>query len=169
MKILPTTLLSGALGAALVLFGSACGDRSDAPVPPKPAEPARLADAPAAPPAPAAPDTAAKAAPDAGTAVAADAKAGGADYQIFCASCHGPTGAGDGPVAQALDPKPARHNDGKYMNPLSDDYLFKVIKFGGSSVGKSPMMAPLGGSLSDAQIHNVIAYIRTLADPPYPR
>jgi hypothetical protein len=27
------------------------------------------------------------------------------------------------------------------------------------------MMAPLG--LSDQQIHNVIAFIRTLADPPY--
>jgi hypothetical protein len=51
------------------------------------------------------------------------------------------------------------------MNPLTDDYLFKVIKFGGASVGKSPMMAPLG--LSDQKIHNVIAFVRTLADPPY--
>ena len=98
-------------------------------------------------------------------AIEADAKAGKADYQIYCASCHGETGAGDGPVAQALIPKPARHNDGAYMNPLADDYLFKVIKFGGASVGKSPMMAPLG--LSDQKIHNVIAFIRSLAEPPY--
>jgi len=34
-------------------------------------------------------------------------------------------------------------------------------------VGKSSMMAPLGGSLSDQQIRNVIAFIRSLADPPY--
>jgi len=99
------------------------------------------------------------------TAVRADAEAGEADYQIYCASCHGETGAGDGPIAQTLNPKPARHNDGTYMNPLTDDYLFKVIKFGGASVGKSPMMAPMG--LSDQKIHNVIAFIRTLADPPY--
>jgi cytochrome c553 len=29
------------------------------------------------------------------------------------------------------------------------------------------MMAPVGGSLSDQQIRNVIAFIRSLADPPY--
>ena len=53
------------------------------------------------------------------------------------------------------------------MNPLTDDYLFKVIKFGGAAVGKSPMMAPVGGLLSDQQIRNVIAFIRSLAKPPY--
>ena len=53
------------------------------------------------------------------------------------------------------------------MNPLTDEFLFKVIKEGGASVGKSPLMAPWGGSLSDAQIVDVVAYVRTLAVPPY--
>ncbi len=97
----------------------------------------------------------------------ADAKTGLADYQIYCASCHGQTGGGDGPVAAALPVQPAKHNDGDYMNALSDDYLFKVISEGGPAVGKSDMMAPWSSSLSDAQIRNIIAFIRTLADPPY--
>ena len=81
-----------------------------------------------------------------------DPETGQADYQIFCASCHGPTGDGDGPAAQGLEPKPARHSDGTYMNLFSHDDLFKVIKFGGQSVGKSPLMVAWGGALSDQQI-----------------
>jgi mono/diheme cytochrome c family protein len=53
------------------------------------------------------------------------------------------------------------------MNALTDDYLVKVIKLGGMAVGKSPNMAPWGGALSDEQILDVVAYIRSLADPPY--
>jgi len=159
MTAIQRIVRSTAVGTALALFTFGCGEQSDAPAPPKPAE--RAPAAPAQPPAASTPDE-----PSGETAaVEADTEAGKADYQIYCASCHGESGAGDGPVAQALNPKPARHNDGAYMNALKDDYLFKVIKFGGASVGKSPMMAPLG--LSDQQIHNVIAFMRTLADPPY--
>ncbi len=173
MNAIPRNNLFAAAGAALALFTLGCGEPSDDPTPPKPAErahaappaePAEPADRQPAPPAPAkTPDTQS----NQDAAVEADAEVGKADYQVLCASCHGQTGEGDGPVAQALNPKPARHNDGAYMNPLTDDYLFKVIKFGGVSVGKSSMMAPWGASLSDQQIQNVIAFIRTLADPPY--
>ena len=162
------TLLFTAVGTALALFAFGCSEQSDAPTPPKPAEraPAPPPDeVPAPPPAPPAPVKAPDTPPSEGAAVEADVEAGKADYQLYCASCHGKTGAGDGPLGQVLNPKPARHNDGAYMNPLTDDHLFKVIKFGGASVGKSPTMAPLG--FSDQQIHNVIAFIRTLADPPY--
>ncbi len=173
MNAIKRCILSTAAGAALALFAFGCGEQSDAPTPPKPAErapvapPTELADPADRQPAPPAPARAPDTPSNQDAAVEADATVGKADYQIYCASCHGETGEGDGPVAQALNPKPARHNDGAYMNPLTDDYLFKVIKFGGLSVGKSSMMAPLGGSLSDQQIHDVIAFIRTLADPPY--
>ena len=110
----------------------------------------------AAPPAAPAPEVA-----------AADAKRGEAQYLTLCASCHGPRGAGDGPAGQNLDPRPAHHNDGAYMNALSNEHLFRVIKEGGAAVGKSALMAPWGGALSDAQIRDVIAYVRTLAVPPY--
>jgi len=168
MSTIQRTILFAAVGTALALFAFGCSEQSDAPTPPKPAEraPAPPPDeAPAPPPAPPAPAKAPDTPPTESAAIEPDAEAGKADYELYCASCHGKTGAGDGPLGQVLNPKPARHNDGAYMNPLTDDHLFKVIKFGGASVGKSPTMAPLG--LSDQQIHNVIAFIRTLADPPY--
>jgi mono/diheme cytochrome c family protein len=99
--------------------------------------------------------------------VAPDLAAGKADYGSYCASCHGPEGAGDGALAATLNPKPARHSDGAYMNSLSDEHLFKVIKFGGAAAGKSPMMVPMNGMLSDQQIRNLVAFVRSLADPPY--
>jgi mono/diheme cytochrome c family protein len=53
------------------------------------------------------------------------------------------------------------------MNALSNEHLFKVIKEGGPAVGKSPLMAPWGGTLSDEQIWDVVAFVRSLAQPPY--
>lgn len=35
------------------------------------------------------------------------ATTGTADYARFCASCHGPSGKGDGPLAAGLAPRPA--------------------------------------------------------------
>ncbi len=92
---------------------------------------------------------------------------GEAIYTQNCASCHGARGEGDGPVAASLVPTPAKHSDGGYMNALSDGHLFKVIKEGGTAVGKSSMMAPWGPSLSDEEIRDVIEFVRSLADPPY--
>jgi mono/diheme cytochrome c family protein len=96
-----------------------------------------------------------------------DAARGAALYAANCASCHGPGGDGDGPAAAALTPKPAKHSDGAYMNALTNEHLFKVIKEGGTAVGKSPLMAPWGGTLSDAQIWDAVAFVRSLAKPPY--
>ncbi|HSE83331.1 MAG TPA: cytochrome c [Thermodesulfobacteriota bacterium] len=81
-------------------------------------------------------------------------------YNQICASCHGPGGKGDGPAAAALDPKPRDHTDVKYMSSISNDYMFKVISQGGASVGKSQLMPAWGGTLSEQDIWNVIAYIR---------
>ncbi len=161
MSEIQRTIFSAGIGTALALIAFGCGESSDTPAPPK-----TLEHAPA-PPSAKPPATAPETPSDPDTVVEADAELGKADFQIYCKSCHGESGDGDGPLAEALSPKPARHSDGAYMNPLTDDYLFKVIKFGGTSVGKSAMMAPLGGSLSDQQIRNVIAFIRSLADPPY--
>jgi len=96
---------------------------------------------------------------------APDPERGRVQYLTFCASCHGESGGGDGPLSETLDPRPARHNDPRYMNALSDEHLFRVIKFGGAAVGKSPTMAPWGGALTDTQIRDVVAFVRTLANP----
>ncbi|HZX13799.1 MAG TPA: cytochrome c [Thermodesulfobacteriota bacterium] len=81
-------------------------------------------------------------------------------YNQICASCHGPSGKGDGPAAAALDPKPRNLSDAKYVSTISDEQLFKTVKEGGASVGKSPLMPAWGSVLSDNDIWNVIAYLR---------
>ena len=96
-----------------------------------------------------------------------DAAAGALTYRNLCASCHGESGCGDGPLASTLDPKPARHCDGERMNGVEDDYLVEIITRGGYALDKSQMMAAWGGTLSPQQIQDVVAFIRTLADPPY--
>ena len=88
-------------------------------------------------------------------------------YGASCSNCHGPRGAGDGPVGASLVPQPAKHNNGAYMNALTNDYLFKVVKEGGTAVGKSSMMAAWGGTLSDAEIWGVVTFMRSLAEPAY--
>jgi cytochrome c oxidase cbb3-type subunit 3 len=93
---------------------------------------------------------------------AADAEQGKKLYGQFCVSCHGQSGKGDGAAAAALNPKPRDHTNREYMSKLSDAELLNVIKNGGASIGKSPLMPPWGASLKDEQIQDIIAYIRTL-------
>ena len=80
-----------------------------------------------------------------------------------CASCHGATGKGDGAAAVALNPKPRNLSDKAYMGKLKDQQLIDIIKKGGAASGKSPLMPPFGGVLSDADVRNVVAFIRQLS------
>ncbi len=154
-----------ALSVALASGWLACGGDDSGRAPTAPPQPAPTPSPPSDPPE--LPDP-----QDPPSSLDTDLRAGNIDagnvhYQQYCASCHGPTGAGDGPIGAALDPKPADHSDGNYMNGLSDEHLFKVVKFGGTAVDRSPLMAPWGGTLGDAEIVDVIAFVRSLADPPY--
>ncbi len=88
-------------------------------------------------------------------------------YTSNCSSCHGARGQGDGPLSASLVPAPAKHADGGYMNALTDEHLFKVIKQGGAAVGKSPMMAPWGTTFSDDEIQDIMIFVRSLAEPAY--
>lgn len=99
-------------------------------------------------------------------ALAGDQEAGAKLYQQRCASCHGADGKGTTPIAQALNPKPQDHTDGAYMNALSDTHLTKVIKEGGSAVGRSPLMPPQA-DLNAEQIQQLVMFVRSLAVPAY--
>ncbi len=92
-----------------------------------------------------------------------DTNAGQAKYDAICAGCHGATGKGDGAAAAILNPKPGNISDGKAMQALSDKYLFDLIKDGGASQKKSPIMPANGKKLNEQEISDIIAYIRTLA------
>ncbi len=101
---------------------------------------------------------------------AVNAKRGGRTYQSFCTPCHGQQGNGRGPRArnEALQPPPRNHTNGFYMNMQSDVRLFKVIKNGGKANNLSHIMPQWKHILSDKQIFDIVAFIRTLAvDPTY--
>ena len=86
-------------------------------------------------------------------------------YQSYCTGCHGASGKGDGPAGKTLPVKPADHTNGRKMSQYSDEHLMTVISKGGASVGKSSQMPAWGAVLKEAQIQEVVAYIRILASP----
>ncbi len=88
-------------------------------------------------------------------------------YVTYCATCHGESGKGDGTAGKALPVRPDDLTKGAEMNRLSDKDLVDIISKGGSGVGKSTFMPAWGGALNDKQIRDVVAYIRSMAVPPY--
>jgi hypothetical protein len=53
------------------------------------------------------------------------------------------------------------------MNPLPDEFLVNVIRYGGPAEGLAPTMPPFEKFLSEAQTTQVVAYVRSLATPPW--
>lgn len=91
-----------------------------------------------------------------------NASAGRQIHVNNCARCHGPDGKGDGPAGKLLKTKPADWTDKARMGKLSDDHLYKIIWGGGGLVGKSTLMPAFKDKLSDQQIRDVRAFIRSL-------
>ncbi len=83
-------------------------------------------------------------------------------YLTFCAGCHGTTGRGDGPNAKFLPVRPAVHADARTMSQRSDEMLFDAIAAGGYVLGRSNRMPGFGATLSNAEIHGLVRYIREL-------
>jgi mono/diheme cytochrome c family protein len=92
---------------------------------------------------------------------------GKALFAQYCATCHGPQGKGDGISGQNLPVKPQNLTEGRVMNPLPDHFLFSIIARGADSVGLSPLMPAFKPFLGDPQIRDVIAFVRSLAQPPF--
>lgn len=104
-------------------------------------------------------------------AFAADLEAGKEKYQMFCVTCHGETGKGDGPGAVGLEPSPRDFSKGEFKfdangngKPGEDADLEMVIAQGAAAFGGSPLMTPWAGALTEDDIKNVIAVIRSLEE-----
>ena len=78
---------------------------------------------------------------------------GAVTYKAKCASCHGADGSGNTPAGKSMKALPFKSPD---IVSASDDDLIADTKNG---KGKMPKYA---GKLTDAQIKDVVAYIRTL-------
>ncbi len=87
-------------------------------------------------------------------------------YRHYCMTCHGEGGAGDGFNAFNLDPHPRDYSDPAFQKKKTDAELADAIRRGGAGVGLSALMPPWGRTLSDAQINEVVLYIRTLERKP---
>lgn len=92
---------------------------------------------------------------------AGDAATGQKNYQAYCTMCHGQSGKGDGSGAAALATKPKDFTDCARMQAMSDEDLFAVIKGGGPARQLSLDMPSWGEGLQDAEITDLVAYIRS--------
>lgn len=97
-------------------------------------------------------------------ALAADVNEGARIAAAKCAACHGATGAGDGVMLATLGVPvpPVPWTDKSKMAKFTDQQLTDVINNGGAALKASPLMPAFKGQLSDAQIADMVAYIRSL-------
>jgi mono/diheme cytochrome c family protein len=82
-------------------------------------------------------------------------------YLGLCATCHGADGRGSWSAALFLV-RPGKLSDAAALDRRSDQYLFDLIKHGGAPIGR-PGMPAFGSTLTDGEIAELVAYVRTLS------
>ncbi|MFI5157006.1 MAG: c-type cytochrome, partial [Chitinophagales bacterium] len=80
-------------------------------------------------------------------------------YTMYCVTCHGSKGKGDGIAAPGLAKPPADHTS-DFVQKQTDGALFWII-----TEGNSPMPT-YKSTLTETQRWQVVNYIRTLAKKP---
>ena len=109
----------------------------------------------------AAPNDAAKPV-DAAALLQASVHRGSQVYNIYCISCHGATGTGDGPIAKRGFPPPPPLPTGKSVQ-MKDGQLFHILTSGQGS------MSSMAAQLTRDRRWDVINYVRSIqqsATPP---
>ncbi len=95
-----------------------------------------------------------------------DPERGAALYPKKCKGCHGAEGHGDGALAKSLDPPPRDLTDGDRMARWGDEQLYLLIRDGGEAAGLSSGMPAWGKLVSDQEVRDLAAFVRTLAVEP---
>ena len=93
---------------------------------------------------------------------AADAAQGAKVFAQYCATCHGPQGLGDGPVGKTLNPPPRNFQEGKFKYGDTPRAHFEVVTNGAAAKGGSPLMAPWGAVIPEADRWAVIKHVMSL-------
>ena len=91
-----------------------------------------------------------------------DAKRGAPLHLQHCAACHGVDGKSE-VIVMHMDEPPKDQSDPVYMKTLPDEYLYLVICKGGAALGKNFIMPEFGGVISDQDIRDLVAWIRTFS------
>lgn len=82
-------------------------------------------------------------------------------YGALCAECHGADGRGSWRATIFLI-RPGDLTDPATASKQTDQYLFDIVKEGGSPIGR-PGMPAFGAALKDEDIRELVAYMRGLA------
>jgi mono/diheme cytochrome c family protein len=80
-----------------------------------------------------------------------------------CATCHGPTGRGDGQNAYNLQPPPPDFQES--LAQLSVDDRRAVIEGGTVALGRSALCPPWGRILDGDEVEALLAYMEVMAQP----
>jgi mono/diheme cytochrome c family protein len=83
---------------------------------------------------------------------------GGVVFANYCVTCHGINADGNGRAARLYDPRPANLR----ASDKNDGYMLLIIRNGGQALARSQFMPPWGGELTDEQMHDVVAYLRSI-------
>jgi mono/diheme cytochrome c family protein len=83
-------------------------------------------------------------------------------FHNYCVTCHGVNADGEGRAAKLHSPKPANLR----ISPYNDVYKELIIRGGGKRVGRSEFMPPWGEELTDEQITDAVAYLRSILTVP---
>jgi mono/diheme cytochrome c family protein len=91
-------------------------------------------------------------------------------YGMYCAMCHGADGAGKGPGAAALNPKPRDFTSGAFSfdananNQTGEDVdIARVIREGPHAFGGSSSMPAWKSTFTEDQVRDLVAYVHQLA------
>ena len=79
-----------------------------------------------------------------------------------CAECHGYDGKAE-VIVMHMDEPPRDQTDVEYMKLLNDQFLYLAICKGGEAIGKSIVMPGWGDMLTDQDIRDLVAWIRTFS------
>jgi cytochrome c oxidase cbb3-type subunit 3 len=91
-----------------------------------------------------------------------DAQAGQDIHVEHCAECHGYDGKAE-VIVMHMDEPPHDETDVEYMKQLNDQFLYLAICKGGEAIGRSLVMPGWGDMLTDQEIRDLVAWIRTFS------
>ncbi|MFO1340752.1 MAG: cytochrome c [Burkholderiaceae bacterium] len=83
---------------------------------------------------------------------------GGLVYSNYCVTCHGINADGNGRAARLHNPRPANLR----TSDKNDAYIRLIVSRGGEAIGRSSGMPPWGEELTDEQIGDVAAFVRSV-------
>lgn len=78
-------------------------------------------------------------------------------FAANCQSCHGPTGAGNGPLSAAFTPRPTNFQNDTLMRSVSPLQVFNTVRLGIQGTGMRPF-----DELSDKEVWKIAFYVKSL-------